>query len=791
MTMVVAWLIFPLVLVGLSLGCGLLLERVSAIDLPAPLLLPAGFVLVSVATQFPHMSDSTARLGTPLVVALAVTGFALALPCRRPRLDPWWMAAGLGVFAVFAAPVVLSGRATFAGFIKLDDTANYLAMIDRSVHHGYNVSGLAPSTYEAFLSTVYVDGYPLGSVLPLGVGSALVGQDAAWLWQPYLTFLAAMIGLGLYQLVGGLVSSPHLRALVAFVGAQAALIYGYALWGGIKELSTTVVIVFIAALVPAVVRRERARAVLPISAGSAAAVGILSIGGAAWLAPLLVGALLLAIRSTGLRTAARTSAAFLVGAGVLALPSFVAAVAWLKGYSGLYTSEGEYANLRGRLSWLQVFGIWPHGDFRTPPEDLDATHVLVSVVGLAAVVALGLAWRRKAWELLLAVATTAFACVFYVGAASPWIGAKALASSSPVVLAAALAGAAAVFEGGRRVEATVVAGFVIVGVIWSNVLQYHDVFLAPSARLAELATIGHRFRGQGPALMTEYEEYGSRHFLRRLDAEGASELRRHYVYLRSGEVATKGVSPDIDEVRLDAVLYYRTLVLRSSGVASRPPSPYTRVWSGRYYDVWQRSDQPRPILEHLSLGSRLQPAAIPHCDDVLRLARLAEADNGQLATVERPPAIIIEPDGTVGAPTSFTRNGEDPQALYLYGAATLALPFTVPDSATYGVWVGGSFRSKLVASIDGRPVGSGRDQLNWPSNFTSMGEAQLRAGPHVLGIRYTGPDLWPGSAGLPPFGLGPFAVARGTEDRPVTYVRPSQARSLCGKSLDWIEAVKT
>jgi hypothetical protein len=789
MTMVIAWLVFPLLLAALCLGCGLLLQRAAGTGLPQPLLLPAGFVVISIATQFAHMSDATARFETPLVVALALAGFALAFPWRRPKLDGWWVAAGIGVFAVFAAPVVLSGRATFAGFIKLDDTANYLAMLDRGVHHGYNVAGLAPSTYQAFLSSLYVFGYPLGSLLPLGVGSSLLGRDAAWLWQPYLTFLAAMIALGLYQLAAEVIRSRRLRALVAFVGAQAALIYGYALWGGIKELATTVVIVLIAALAPAAVRQGTARAVLPMAGASAALVGILSVGGAAWLAPLLVGALALAVFSTGLRTALKTSAAFVAAAGVLAVPALVAAATWLP-HSGAFTSGGEYGNLRGSLSWLQVFGVWLHGDFRTPPKAVDHTYALIAIVAVAAIIGVALAWRRKAWGFLLAVSTATFAAVFYVGLASPWVGDKALASSSPVVLAVALVGAAAVFEGGRRVEGAVAAAFIVGGVLSSNALQYHDVFLAPSSRLAELASIGHRFSSQGPALMTEYEEYGSRHFLRTLDAEGAGELRRHFDYLRTGGTAAKGVSPDIDELQLASVLYYRTLVLRRSGVGSRPPSTYRLVWSGRYYEVWQRPENAPAILEHLSLGSRLQPAAVPSCADVLRLAHLAAADNGELAAVERPPAIVIEPDGTIGAPTSFDADGEDPHVLYPYGPITLNLRFTVSQAATYGVWIGGSFRSELIASVDGTRVGNDRDELNWPGNFTGMGSIQLGAGTHVLQIRYTGPDLWPGSAGLPPWGLGPFAVAEGTEDRSVTYLRPSEARALCGKSLDWVEAVK-
>ena len=87
----------------------------------------------------------------------------------------------------------------------------------------------------------------------------------------------------------------------------------------------------------------------------------------------------------------------------------------------------------------------------------------------------------------------------------------------------------------RAIEAAVLAAAMIGGVGWSNVLAYRDVWLAPSSRLADLEAIGKRYAGDGPALMTEFDPYGARHFLRRLDAEGASELRRDIVPLRSGQ----------------------------------------------------------------------------------------------------------------------------------------------------------------------------------------------------------------------------------------------------------------
>ena len=790
MTLLVAWLVFPIVLGLLSLGCGLLLEQVAGLALPAALLLPLGFVVVSLATQFAHLSDATAELAAPLVVVLALVGFGLSLPGRLRRVDGWLVATGAAVYGVFAAPTLLTGRATFLGYIKLDDTATYLAMLDRATHHGYNTAGLAPSTYETLLDAAYVNGYPLGSLLPLGAGSTLVREDVAWLWQPYITFLAILVGLALYQLVSELVGSRVLRAVIAFVAAQAALAYGYALWGGVKELFTTAVVVTIAALVPLTVRQPHVKSALPLAAASAALVGTLSVGGAAWLAPPLAAACFLLVRDRGFGPAARLSVAFVAATAAFAVPALATTAKWLSrsGIDSVATAD-EYGNLRRRLSWLQVFGIWPHGDFRTPPNSLAATYVLVALVGVGAIAAVAFAWRRRAWSLPVALGAAVLACLVYVEKGSPWIAGKALASASPIVLAAGLAGAAIVFERGRRTEAAVAAVAVIAAVLWSNVLQYHDVYVAPSRRLGELESIGHRFAGEGPTLMTEFDPYGARHFLRRMDAEGASELRRNYVTLRTGRLAEKGVSPDVDEIQLDAVLHYPTLVVRRSGVASRPPSDYSLVSNGPYYQVWQRPDTPSRILEHLSLGSRLQPAAVPPCGEVLRLGRVAAAKGGVLAAVERLPAIVIGANGTIGAPTSFGAYGEYQDALFSPGSSVDA-GFDVPSTGRYGVWVGGSFRTRVGVSIDDRRVGSARNVLQWPGNFEQVGDEQLGAGPHTFRLTYGGSNLRPGSGGTPPFGLGPFAIARGTQDRPITYVEPADARSLCGKSLDWVEALR-
>ena len=87
-------MLLPLLLGALALGCGILLELAGGVRLPWPLLLPVGFALVVVASQFPTLAGGTAVLAAPLVVALAVIGVALA-PRRVLAVDPWGAAAGL------------------------------------------------------------------------------------------------------------------------------------------------------------------------------------------------------------------------------------------------------------------------------------------------------------------------------------------------------------------------------------------------------------------------------------------------------------------------------------------------------------------------------------------------------------------------------------------------------------------------------------------------------------------------------------------------------------------------
>jgi hypothetical protein len=778
MSLFVAWVVYPLVLLALCVGLGLLVDVVSGRRLPGALVAPVGLAAIVVVGQFSTLADATAELTVPLVCFLAVLGGGLSLPWRFGRPDPWPTAAALAVFAVFAAPVVLSGEPTFAGYIKLDDTATWLALTDRVMEHGRDLSGMEPSTYRATLEANLPSGYPVGVFLPFGTAQKLVGGDLAWVFQPYLSFLAAMLSLCLWQIAGGVLRRPGARALVAFVAAQPALLFGYAMWGGIKELGAAAFVALGAALAPAVLRASdidhsgvgsksdalrrpsrRDAVILALPAG--ALVGVLSIGGLVWLGPMLLALAYLAWRGFGARVAIGQGVAFALATGVFAIPIFLAG-GFSPFQSGL-TNESEIGNLVEPLDPLQALGIWPSGDFRIAPSSTVLSAVLIALGILAALIGLWAAWRRRGLASLL-YASSLLAAAAIVAVGSPWVDAKALATVAPAALALAIGGAAATLRLDRVTGAALIA-VVAGGVIWSNVLAYGGADLAPYGQLHELQEIGDEFASQGPTLMTEYNPYGARHFLREEDGEGAAELRVREVPLRDGGTAEKGEAVDTDQLDPNALLEYRTLVLRRSPVRSRPPSPYRLVRSGRYYEVWQRPlERFGAIPEHQPYGEGDEPAAVPRCGEIggLGLVALQNGMRDVRLLAARHAAVYDATDGSLD----------------------------VPRAGVYEAWLKGSARGAVSLYVDGGKIGEARHQLENDGGFIPLGETRLSKGEHRAELRFGGADLHPGSGGFPRPETGPLLFApAGEEAGRLVSVPVEESNRLCGKPWDWIEAI--
>ncbi len=198
MSLITAWVLAPALLLLICVGHGLALERLFRAQVPAALLAGLGLAslvaLTTILTAFP----ATTGLALPAALVFGAAGLLTLSPQRIGRLarsssTRWAALAALAVFAVYAAPVVLSGNPTFTGYIKLDDTSTWLAFADHVLAHGRDLDSLAVSTYQTTLDVNIGGGYPVGSFLPLAILSRLTGTDPAWLFNPYLATIVVLV----------------------------------------------------------------------------------------------------------------------------------------------------------------------------------------------------------------------------------------------------------------------------------------------------------------------------------------------------------------------------------------------------------------------------------------------------------------------------------------------------------------------------------------------------------------------------------------------------------------------
>ena len=223
MSMAVSWLLFPLVMLVLCLGCGLLLERATGRPLPGPLLPSIGLAVIIVLAELPTDRNATAGLATPVVIVVAVAGYALGWRrLRALRPDMWAVGVGCAAFALCAAPVVLSGHATFLGYFFLNDTAWHLALVDQLFAHGRDVASLKPGSFSGIVKPYLLNQYPVGTQLAAGAVRPLVGQDLAWVLQAYAALLLALVAVALHQILDRGVRVPALRAATAVTAAMSA-----------------------------------------------------------------------------------------------------------------------------------------------------------------------------------------------------------------------------------------------------------------------------------------------------------------------------------------------------------------------------------------------------------------------------------------------------------------------------------------------------------------------------------------------------------------------------------------
>lgn len=719
-----AWVLAPLALALLSWGVGLLVERAAATRLEGGLVLPVGMAGSMVLLALPFGLGLGAPFAFAFVLIFAAAGAFLGRTRLVGSLPELPLAlAVLAAFGLYIAPVVLTGEATFAGYTFLGDNSIHFSLIDHVVDHGSRMTGIPGGSYGEVLSRNLDTGYPLGPHFQAAILTWLLGTDVAWLWQGYIAFAVGMAVLPAASLLRSAGLGRWASAVGAFAAVSAYLPFSYALQGGVKEL-LIVLWVLLGAVFAAEIATGRATVRRAALFGLAAAAGfaVYSTGALPWF--LAMGGL--AVLAVILWSRDR-AVPVLIGAGVsavvfavLAAPSIARALTFFsQGKRLLGSSAGaDVGNLISKLPFWEGFGVWLSDDFRLLPSggDLTLTYGLVGVVAVLSVLGFLSAMRRRA--LGVAIVVIASFVVWLVLPAGIYIEAKLLAVLAPALVLTAVVGCAALAERGLRIEALLAAAILLGGILASDAMVYHGLYLAPKDRLSELESIGHRYSGRGPTMLAEFEEYG-KHFLRDADVYApfdgysgkALELRRPGPAYASWR--------DLDEMTLPFVQQFKLIVRRRSPSNSRPPASFRRVYEGDYYEVWENTGRDH-ASEHLSVGALQDPAAVPDCRDIRALAR--RAGSGQLVIATRPKPVFLAAE-LMQHPQAWTGTSR----LAANGPGELRTPFDAP-AGRYRVWVLGTFGRGADVIVDGRRVGHAK-YIQPPGQYSLAGETELGEGP--------------------------------------------------------------
>lgn len=798
-SLVGGWLLTPVLLLVLVAGHGLLVERICRIRLPGPLLPGVGLATLIVVTGILTIGGGTAPAAAPVAAVLAVIGIVWGRAWGRIRRRGAVVAAAVAVatFALFAAPSLLTSQGSVAGYLKLDDSATWLAITGHVMEHGRDLDGLAPSSHRRTLEAWVGSGYPTGAFLPLGVSAKLARQDPAAAYQSVIAVYAAILALGVTACFAPLVRTRGRAALVGVAAVQASTFYGYAQWGGGKEAASAALLPplgFLAARSSGAAGGRTFTATMIVAGG---VVGVLGINGATWAGPALVvaaGGVLygrLRARATssdaapaadggGLSTFAVPGTALVVAS----LPALVT-ISFLRHTTdgGAVSRQSEVANLVRPLSLLQAGGLWPTADFRFVGPHRTLVVWVAFVCLLSAFLGAVLAVVRRE-----AVAPT-FAFIAGAGAVpalaigSPWVDAKVMAIVSPVVLGLAVAFALVVCAAPERSSRLAGGGLLAILIAASGLSTLavaREAYVAPRQRFSELRQLGTLLRGEGPTVVLDFDVYASRYFLREADAEGATDLRYRRVRRRDGSVFPERSVADVDLVAVPDLWEYRTVVRRRSPSTSRPPTGFTLVHAGQGWEAWQRSPDALPPLARLPLGVAADPGSVPACEAVEAIAATPGANRLRAVRSTRP---VIVPVDAAAAPRSWiTPRGVTPSS-----DGSTSTTVSVPASGEYRVWVGGAVLGRLEVRVDGRVAGTAVHQLAHAGQWLRFGVLQLEEGPHRVELRYS--RLLRSGVGFPAPLLGPIALAPDPVGE-VVELPPTRFRELCdGSRYDWIEAV--
>jgi hypothetical protein len=785
---------YPLVLALLCLGAGLAVDRSSGRFLPDPLLPAVGAAALIALSQLSTWIVALAPATPYLMLALALLGFALAGPSgardllARLRLRWWALSVPLFVYLLALAPVLLSGRAGFSSFMALSDSALHMIGADYLIQHGQSYAHLdLRNSYGQFIRDYYASGYPSGADTLFGGSAQLLHLSLLWTFQPFCGLVLALGSGPAWAIARRFGLSGGWACLAALSATVPALLYGYELIGSVKELAAVLMLLTLGALVvlhPRWLLRSPRHA-LPSALVLAGGVSALGVGFGVW--ALVFACVLLLVLAGELRRRPaerrRLAGTLLLGGLALLLAAWPT---WMHISQSLnvaqaISSTANPGNLQTSLKWAQAFGVWLHASYKESPSGLALalTDVLIVLAGVGCLLGALQLLRLRRFALGAWIALTLLAWLVLSASATTWVDAKALVLTSPVLVLLAWGGVAALLgdpspsssaagasermggpaarrarpsgrrsatrgRGARRpplagLAAVVLALGLVGGAVASDLVQYHSSNLAPTARYEELASIGKRFAGRGPALFTDFDEY-SMYALRRLDLGGPD-----FVYpppALASLAAGYGRPVRLQRASPRALAAYPLIITRRDPSATPPPGAYRLAEQGAYYQVWlRRPAAPVPVSQLAARGTRALS-----CPRVLRAVRRARARGLEAVGVLTPQLVHVRlrrahlPKGWGRRHGGFT----------MRRAGSVSLHFAVPHAGVWDLWLQGQFMPDVRLAVDRRPLATLSGQLAGnslvPDTATPL-PVRLATGSHRLDVARGGFSLAPGNGG--------------------------------------------
>lgn len=804
MDLILAVLVYPILLLALAVGTGLMVERASAWQLPPALLPATGIAALIGLTQLTTSFGATAPATPWLVLAAGAGGLVVCrtrlIELSRAGAEVYWpLVAFAAAFAVAIAPVAMSGSVTLTSYLLDTTSAVQLLGAEQITAHGRHLDTSAPTAANAYMQAYFGLGYPAGSHTLLGGTGRLVPIELIWLYQPFLAFMQALAAPVLWHLARRIFGFGRgVAAVIGMLAAIPALVYAYQLMGSIKEIVALPVMLLLWALVidQRLWLRGSARAVIPLGLVAAAGVGAIGAAFVAWIAAaaaVLTLSVVIQRPRLGLH-------GLLLRVGVIAMVGVIAALQTIRDLpntAGLANSISESnqtlaadpGNLLRPLRAIQALGIWVSGDHRIDPsQHATATYLLLGVALIGIVAGAAYLLRRGAWTALLVFGLTGVIWWALTRRGTNWTDAKMIMLTSSLAVLLALGGLGTLLPPGRRVESVLLVGAVAFGIAWSDAILYHERNLAPAKRFEELASIGSRFDGQGPALFTDFDEYAMV-LAYGLDPDQPG-FARHSAVRVGGQVASLGgpygTTADLDQIDWQLVEQFPLVVQRRSPEQSRPPSNYSLAWRGKWFDVWRRVAPVSRILQHIGAYADGTATGAIGCGAIREAARAASQQGAQLAYAMRGPVVRIDPQRASRSPN--WQGALTPIGIGLSGPGRLDAVVRLPLAGRWLLWLRGDISRPLSVYLDGRRVGSLGRESGGDRNYLKPLALPTAAGQHRLRLVRGGGSLAPGDGAPSVLRRIAFELPL-PPGREVVRLAPSKWRDLCGRQIDWLEVI--